>query len=73
MMSKALKWIPDKHDYIPYDLPNGACFIPIIWNKRLPAASAVKRLSLEIATPAGQSIQSLVLVMQNAKIATVKI
>lgn len=24
-------------------------FIPIIWNKRLPAASAVKRLSLEIA------------------------
>lgn len=47
-------------------------FIPIIWNKRFLAASAVKRLSLEIATPAGQSIQSLALVMQNAKIATVK-
>lgn len=24
-MSKALKWIPDKHDYILYDLPDGAC------------------------------------------------
>lgn len=24
-MSKALKWIPDKKDYIPYDLPDGAC------------------------------------------------
>ena len=47
-------------------------FIPIIWNKRLLAASAVKRLNLEIATPAGQSIQSLVLVMQNVKIAIVK-
>lgn len=22
---KALKWIPDKKDYIPYDLPDGAC------------------------------------------------
>lgn len=39
----------------------------IYWKKRLPAASAVKRLSLEIAIPAGQSIQSLVLVMQNAQ------
>lgn len=47
-------------------------FIPIIWNKRLLAASVGKRLNLEIATPAGQSIQSLVLVMQNVKIATVK-
>lgn len=24
-MTKALKWIPEKHDYIPYDLPDGAC------------------------------------------------
>lgn len=24
-MSKALKWIPDKKDYIPYDLPDGTC------------------------------------------------
>lgn len=24
-MSKALKWIDEKKEYIPYDLPNGAC------------------------------------------------
>lgn len=47
-------------------------FIPITWNKRLLAASAVKRLNLEIATPAGQFIRLTVSVMPNVKIATVK-
>lgn len=25
MKTKALKWIDEKKEYIPYDLPNGAC------------------------------------------------
>lgn len=29
-MSKALKWIPDKKDYIPYDLPDGAYLLTCI-------------------------------------------
>lgn len=72
-MSKALKWIDEKKEYIPYDLPDGACLYTDNMEQEIACCQCGKRLNLEIATPAGQSIQSLALVMQNAKIAIIKI
>lgn len=41
MTKRALKW--NGKAYEPYDLPDEAVFIPMIWTRKLPAANAEEK------------------------------
>lgn len=70
-MTKALKWIPEKHDYIPYDLPDGACVITDDMEQEIACCQCGKKVKYGDCYTSQHL--TAVLVMPSAKIVILRI